>query len=256
MILVSNAKRGLGRLSSLDQTVVDCLRCGWEGPLNELPEHENNCKGPLYTCDACQDEYHGEEFPSINENSDMATCQHYAYCRSCLPLWLESQIDQHLVLDTELVCPHCRDCPVSPHAIGMQVSKELYNKYLQVRLEKVPFCEVGYKKVKHHMCGWISMVPDSWNNLDCNKCRENGKPFRFCVLSEEQHEAHPEFKTCAEYKASLKNRKDTEDAHAIIVQNQARQCPAGCGRTITKAAGCQHMDCPCTWHHHLLHFVE
>eukprot|EP01062_Namystynia_karyoxenos_P016891 TRINITY_DN16220_c0_g5_i1.p1 TRINITY_DN16220_c0_g5~~TRINITY_DN16220_c0_g5_i1.p1 ORF type:complete len:751 (+),score=215.55 TRINITY_DN16220_c0_g5_i1:96-2255(+) len=189
---------------------------------------------PTVDCSVC---FTAAGMPSQRRMSCAA--RHWV-CRSCLTEYLTLLITEKRVMDSELVCPcGCEDGPIDHSLVRDSVPEEIYQRFLDVRLEK-EWARTHPDEVVHCPgCEWMCIADksDGKARVKCESCK-----LVFCGLCG----ALPHRGMSCSEVAQQKLRSDPSIVafRAMMVQQGLQRCP-GCGNAAEQSRGCKFMYCTC-----------
>jgi hypothetical protein len=208
------------------------------GPPRQRPKRPQ----VLYHCLTCLDDMPSRSFHDYNPSPD---CDHLINtCKKCLSDWVDVQIDQNLAVTDEkdntvfgIKCPECSASMPSSNVRAV-ASRKMYQDFVKQQRNHLVETTPGWFWCQNRQCrGGAALEDENSKLMTCAKCGHDS-----CVPC--QRPAHPG-ETCKEYKARIKDRVDEEDKSLAAIRRATRPC-LGCGTSVEKNGGCDHMRCEFT----------
>ncbi|CAG9313958.1 unnamed protein product [Blepharisma stoltei] len=169
-----------------------------------------------FTCRLC----------NATANSGITLVCNHRYCHLCILKHVEKLIDNSKVNAYDFVCPGCPNT-ISIEQVKSIISKEYYDKYLNLVIRTYKPQEKGLILKQCIYCGVYIEIPEELEELRCPSCLN-----LYCLKCNNKHQNI----TCEDFK--LKN----EDEEKFLSKYLA--CP-NCHSEVDKNNGCNYLICPC-----------
>ncbi|KAI1271044.1 hypothetical protein F5Y07DRAFT_406099 [Xylaria sp. FL0933] len=183
-------------------------------------------------CTICADDKRVSEMPTrgrITEN-----CEHKATaCKECVGQWIASSMET--ISWDRLKCPEC------PKILGFKhietfASRDVFNRYDRLTTKAVLEGIKGFRWCLNPDCDSGQIYPSNCDKARCHACKRSS-----CVRHNVPWHNR---ETCEEYDKRTRKQRKSYKLSEKHVKKTTKPCP-GCGKSINKYSGCDHITCIC-----------